>query len=328
MNKQLTLKGIGMPVVDADGRGKAIGIYADRVTLEGFAITSSWYDGIYVNSHNNNITGNTVSNNNDTGIFLYNSSNNTIYNNYFNNTKNAYDNGNNIWNIAKTLGTNIIGGPYLGGNYWSDYNGTDLDGDELGDTLLPYNSSGGIENGGDYHPLIEIKIKGYKFNDSNGDGVWDRVNESGLANWTIRLEGTAEDGSTISLITTTDANGSYRFNDVPRGTYTLSEILKAGWNQTWPPAPGTYIINITDDDVKHKNFGNRRFHYDGNIIVGAPREDVRGSKDQGRVYRFYGLTGEMRHTIDCPGPQPDALFGYSVCVIGSFMGVNLFRPPR
>ncbi|CAD6492116.1 MAG: Cohesin domain protein [Candidatus Argoarchaeum ethanivorans] len=29
-----------------------------------------------------------------------------------------------------------------------------MDGDELGDTLLPYNSSGGIQNGGDYLPLV------------------------------------------------------------------------------------------------------------------------------------------------------------------------------
>jgi hypothetical protein len=51
---------------------------------------------------------------------------------------------------------NIVDGPYLGGNYWSDYDGTDLDGDMLGDTQLPYNCSGRIQNGGDYHPLIII----------------------------------------------------------------------------------------------------------------------------------------------------------------------------
>jgi parallel beta-helix repeat protein len=119
---------------------------------------SNGNDGIGLDSSSNNtLTGNTVSNN-DQGIYLVSSSDyNTIYNNYFNNTNNAYDNGDNTWNITKTSGTNIVCGPYLGGNYWSDYEGEDLDGDKLGDTMLPYNSSWDIQNGGDYHPLIEIE---------------------------------------------------------------------------------------------------------------------------------------------------------------------------
>ena len=114
------------------------------------------YKGICLyRSSSNTLTSNTANSNNDYGIYLDRSSNdNLVYNNYFNNTKNAYDYGNNQWNIIKTSGTNIIGKPFLGGNYWSDYAGNDNDWDGLGDTMLPYNSSGNIQKGGDYHPLV------------------------------------------------------------------------------------------------------------------------------------------------------------------------------
>jgi len=54
----------------------------------------------------------------------------------------------------KTAGTSIIGGPFLGGNFWSDYTGVDTDNDKLGNTLLPHRTSGGIPApGGDFLPL-------------------------------------------------------------------------------------------------------------------------------------------------------------------------------
>jgi len=104
------------------------------------------------------IVANTVSGN-SVGINLTESSNNLIHNNHFENVVNAYDCGVNTWNttpIARTGGTNIAGGSWFGGNYWNDYAGEDLNGDGLGDTMLPHNSSGGIRNGGDRHPLMGI----------------------------------------------------------------------------------------------------------------------------------------------------------------------------
>ncbi|CAG1004976.1 hypothetical protein METP3_03668 [Methanosarcinales archaeon] len=73
---------------------------------------------------NNSFTENKVSSN-SVGIIIANEGAYKIFNNYFNNSNNTqifYSSG--IWNITEQPGTNIIGGPYLGGNFWAYPNGT------------------------------------------------------------------------------------------------------------------------------------------------------------------------------------------------------------
>jgi hypothetical protein len=115
-------------------------------------------------SHLNRVFLNTICDNARGGIHIAASDVNIIYNNYFNNTQNAVLDGPNFnfWNILKTPGTSIVGGPYLGGNYWAKPSGdgfsqtcTDANNDWICDTRYDFspNRWGDI----DYLPLTEQK---------------------------------------------------------------------------------------------------------------------------------------------------------------------------
>lgn len=105
-------------------------------------------------SAGNEIINNTILNH-SYNINLTDADDNIIYNNYLGDNPFA-DSGStgNEWNTSRREHVNIIGGPYLGGNYWTEYNGSDSDGDGLGDTDVPWKGSAGlISSGGDSLPL-------------------------------------------------------------------------------------------------------------------------------------------------------------------------------
>jgi len=77
---------------------------------------------------------------NGIGIYSSGSSGNTIYLNDFFNFFNAEDEGTNTWNSSSA------------GNTWNDYNGTDADGNGIGDTPYVVNETTGNI---DYMPLVE-----------------------------------------------------------------------------------------------------------------------------------------------------------------------------
>ncbi len=81
--------------------------------------------GMLLNNSNNHTIYNCIVEGFAYGLYLDNSKNNKIFNNKFNNTQNVYlsINTNNFWNTTLTSGENIVGGPYLGGNFWANPSG-------------------------------------------------------------------------------------------------------------------------------------------------------------------------------------------------------------
>lgn len=84
-----------------------------------------------------------------------------------------------------------------------------------------------------------FEIFGYVWNDANENGDWDE-GEDPLENWTVRANANGQSERS----TTSDAEGYYHFF-VPAGTWTLSEDVKGGWDQTFPVAnSGTHIVVV------------------------------------------------------------------------------------
>ncbi|WP_292391559.1 right-handed parallel beta-helix repeat-containing protein [Methanosarcina sp. UBA5] len=119
---------------------------------------SNW--GIHMNSSDNStLSGNILAFNHISGLSMCPAcDNNTIFDNYLNNTFNAeVGNRKNTWNTTKKTGINIVGGPSLGGNFWANPGGTGFsqtapDKDKNGIADIKYNET----NFTDFLPLVSV----------------------------------------------------------------------------------------------------------------------------------------------------------------------------
>ena len=144
----------------------AYGIYLGSSSLNTISGNTAKNDirGIHCGSSDDNkFSDNTVTSNSVFGMYVCGlSDRNLIYNNYFNNTNMTIKSGiGNSYNTTKTAGENIVGGAYIGGNFWGKPDGSgfsnkavDNNGDGISDS--PYTKiTSSIYS--DYLPLVTPK---------------------------------------------------------------------------------------------------------------------------------------------------------------------------
>jgi len=91
--------------------------------------------------------------------------------------------------------------------------------------------SGQVDERWDAGAYQPASIGNFVWEDTDGDGVQDGT-ESGVANVTVRLNGTTGAGAAVTLTAITDSDGFYRFDNLAPGTYTVMVQASAGYAVT------------------------------------------------------------------------------------------------
>ena len=244
-------------------------------------------------SNNNLIAKNTVSSNNEDGIDLRFSSNIIYLNNFIDNTDQVYSNAStNIWNSILPITYTYNGSQFMNylGNYWSDYTGSDADGDGIGDT--PYS----IDGDKDYYPLME-RFENY---------LKPVENQPPTASFTYSPENpVVNETITFNASSSYDPDGNITSYEWDFGDGNITKTTEEKINHSYSEA-GSYEVTLTvkDDEGATNSTTKIITVYSGAIFdTGSPRNpypSIMGTH-KGTIKPNHTVIATKLYTYACEG---------------------------
>lgn len=118
---------------------------------------------------------------------------------------------------------------------------------------------GGGAGGGGGAPAT-FSISGKVWNDEDANAVFDPA-ELGLSGWKVYID-TDDDGNLDAgeTVVATNNAGEYILSGLAAGSYTVREVVEAGWDQTSPTTAQQHkhVVTIATVNVADIHFGNNR----------------------------------------------------------------------
>jgi uncharacterized protein (DUF2141 family) len=152
-------------------------------------------------------------------------------------------------------------------------------------------ASGGF-NFGEVHGGV---LSGVVFRDLNNDGVQAATGEPGIAGVTVHLTGTDSQGNPVNKTITTGTDGSYTFDNLKAGTYSVQEVQPKGFADGVNKA-GTSGGTVTNDKIADIQFAAGATAT-GYTFAELPRPDLSLSQSPGIATINPGGTVTITYTL-------------------------------